>query len=141
MPGGRPSKYKPEFAEQVEKLCRLKATDKDIAGFFKVSESTLNLWKLKHPEFSEALHRTRDEVDALVERSLFERAMGYTHKSEKVFQFQGQIIRAKTVEHYPPDPASMIFWLKNRQPDKWRDRREAPPSDDKGAISDPDSDV
>jgi hypothetical protein len=122
--GGRPSKYKAEFVKQAEKLCRLWATDREIADFFEVSESTLNLWKLKHPEFSEALKRTKEEMDSQVEQSLFRRAMGYSHRSEKVFQFQGQIIRAETIEHYPPDPTSMIFWLKNRQPGAWRDKPE-----------------
>lgn len=121
---GRPSKYKPELDEQAEKLCRLGATDKEIAAFFGVRESTLNNWKLKHPSFVESLKRGKDEVDGLVEQSLFRRAMGYSHQSEKVFQYQGAIVRAKTVEHYPPDTTACIFWLKNRQPDSWRDRRE-----------------
>lgn len=121
---GRPSKYRPELDEQAEKLCRLGATDKEIAAFFGVRESTLNNWKLKHPSFVESLKRGKDEVDALVEQSLFRRAMGYSHQSEKVFQYQGAIVRAKTVEHYAPDTTACIFWLKNRQPESWRDRRE-----------------
>ncbi|HGM5043068.1 TPA: terminase [Stenotrophomonas maltophilia] len=127
---GRPSKYKPELDEQAEKLCRLGATDKEIAAFFGVRESTLNNWKLKHPSFVESLKRGKDEVDGLVEQSLFRRAMGYSHQSEKVFQYQGAIVRAKTVEHYPPDTTACIFWLKNRQPDSWRDKREEPPGGD-----------
>lgn len=122
---GRPSKYKPEYVREGEKLCRLGATDAQIADFFGVTESTLYLWKVTYAEFSEALKRGKAELDSQVEQSLFRRAMGYSHQSEKVFQFQGQVIRAETVEHYPPDPTSMIFWLKNRQPEKWRDRPEA----------------
>jgi len=137
--GGRPSKYKDEFVVNAIKLVKLGAGDREIADFFQVSESTLNLWKLKHPEFSEALKRTKEEMDAQVEQSLFRRALGYSHKSEKVFQFQGQIIRAKTIEHYPPDTTSMIFWLKNRQPAKWRDRIEQAQGDGPG-LDDPDPD-
>lgn len=113
------------------------ATDRDIADFFEVSESTLNNWKLKHPAFLESLKRSKDEADALVEQSLFRKATGYTHASEKVFQFQGEIVRADTVEHYAPDTTAMIFWLKNRQPDRWRDRREdpsSPPADEKAEL-------
>lgn len=120
---GRPSKYKPEYVEQAAKLVRLHAGDREIADFLGVNEATIHRWKLAHPEFCESLTRTKEEVDAQVEQSLWRRANGYSHKSEKVFQFQGQIVRAETVEHYPPDPTSMIFWLKNRQPDKWRDKR------------------
>lgn len=105
------------------------ATDRDIADFFEVSESTLNNWKLKHPALLESLKRSKDEADALVEQSLFRKATGYTHASEKVFQFQGEIVRADTVEHYAPDTTAMIFWLKNRQPDRWRDRRDGADGD------------
>jgi hypothetical protein len=44
--------------------------------------------------------------------------------SEKVFQFQGQIIRAETKEHVPPDTTAGIFWLKNRRPEAWRERQQ-----------------
>lgn len=121
---GRPSKYQAAFDKQAAKLCRLGATDRDIADFFEVSEATLNNWKLKHPAFLESLKRSKEEADALVEQSLFRRAMGYTHPAVKFFQAGGEIIRQDYVEHYPPDATSMIFWLKNRQPDKWRDKRD-----------------
>ncbi|HEY6019853.1 MAG TPA: helix-turn-helix domain-containing protein [Candidatus Paceibacterota bacterium] len=141
MSGGRPSKYKAEYVQSAAKLCRLGATDRDIADFFEVNEATLHRWKLAHPEFSESLKRSKDELDAQVERSLYQRATGYSHRSEKVFQFQGAIVRAETVEHYAPDPTSMIFWLKNRQPEKWRDRREVLSDDGKNPLDDPNPDV
>jgi hypothetical protein len=122
---GRPTKYKPEFVRQAAKFCRLGATDRDLADLFEVSEATLNTWKLKYPEFLEALKRSKDELDAQVERSLFQRAMGYSHKATKMFQAGGAVISADYIEHYPPDPTSMIFWLKNRQTEKWRDKPDA----------------
>ena len=138
----RPTKYKPEYVKQAEKLCRLHAGDREIADFFGVNEATLHRWKLVHPVFCESLKRTKEEVDAQVEQSLFRRAMGYSHKSEKVFQFQGQVIRAETVEHYPPDATSMIFWLKNRQPGKWRDRHDGEGLEDEpNPLTDPNPDV
>jgi hypothetical protein len=81
----------------------------------------------------ESLKRGKDEVDALVEQSLFRRAMGYTHPATKFFQAGGMILKEHYVEHYPPDATSMIFWLKNRQPDKWRDKREGGDDDDNTA--------
>lgn len=121
---GRPSKYDPKFIEQAGKLCALGATDKDLADFFGVAESTLNKWKLDYPEFSESLKASKAEADARVERSLYERACGYSHPSEKIFNADGAALRVDTIEHYPPDPTSMIFWLKNRQPSKWRDKQD-----------------
>lgn len=129
---GRPSKYRAEMDNQAAKLCRLGATDRDIADFFEVSEATLNNWKLKHPTFLESLKRSKEEADALVEQSLFRRATGYTHPAVKVFMPANADapVYAPFVEHYPPDATSMIFWLKNRQPDKWRDKRDGGEGDD-----------
>ena len=121
MPAGRPSKYMPEFAEQAKKLCALGATDKEIADFFEVSESSLNRWKVANPEFREALKTGKEEADERVERSLYHRAIGYKHDAVKMFQAGGGVIQQEYVEHFPPDTTAAIFWLKNRRPDKWRD--------------------
>lgn len=115
------SPYKPEFAEQARKLCLLGATDIEIADFFEVHFTTLYIWKKTHPEFSDALKSGKDEADERVERSLYHKAIGYSFDSEKVFQFQGQIVRAPFREHIPPSDTACIFWLKNRRSNEWRD--------------------
>lgn len=121
---GRPTAYKAEYAKQAEKLCALGATDMDLADFFQVSDRTIYSWASKHPAFLQALKTGKDACDERVERSLYHRAVGYTFDSEKVFQFQGEVVRAKTREHVPPDTTAMIFWLKNRRKDLWRDKTE-----------------
>lgn len=121
---GRPTKYKPEFAKQAYKLCLLGATDKRIADFFEVTESTLNLWKQEHPEFSESLKAGKEEADAIVAQSLFHRATGYSHPDLDIKMYKGKVIRTDLVKHYPPDSTAAIFWLKNRQPRMWRDKQE-----------------
>jgi len=125
MPNGRPTLYKSEYADKARKLCEKHGfTDKDLAEVFDVDESTVNNWKVGHPEFLESIKEGKSFRDSNVERSLYERAMGYTHPEEKIFSNQGEIVRAETTKHYPPDPTAMIFWLKNRQPAKWRDKVE-----------------
>lgn len=124
MAGGRPSGYQPEFAKQAQKLCQLGATDKELADFFEVSDRTIYRWQTQFPEFCQALKAGKEAADERVERSLYHRATGYTFESEKVFQFQGSIVRADTKEHVPPDTTAMIFWLKNRRPEAWRDKTE-----------------
>lgn len=121
---GAPTLYKAEYAEQARKLCELGATDADLASFFSVHIASIHRWSAKYPEFCEARKIGKDACDERVERSLYHRAVGYTFESEKVFQFQGAIVRAPTKEHVPPDTTAAIFWLKNRRPDAWRDRRE-----------------
>ena len=119
---GRPSKYKPDYAEQAIKLCMLGMTDAEMASFFEVSESTLNLWKDAHPEFSESIKKGKAFSDADVASRLFHRAMGYDHPEDDIRVVSGEIVITPTVKHYPPDTTAAIFWLKNRQREKWRDK-------------------
>jgi len=121
---GRPSRYKDTFAKQAEKLCALGATDEDLADFFEVSIRTIANWKTQHEDFLHALKGGKSQADNRVERSLYQRAVGYSFDSEKVFNNRGQIVRAKTREHCPPDVTAQIFWLKNRRPEDWRDKQE-----------------
>ena len=128
--GGRPTKYKgTETCRQAVIACRLGATDEDLAVLFDVDVSTISKWKNDFPEFSEAL-KSKNDHDEGVERSLRERAMGYSHPAEKIsFDKDGNELRAAYIEHYPPDTTACIFWLKNRQPKKWRDRQEVTGAD------------
>jgi hypothetical protein len=125
--GGRPSKYRAEYPAQAEKLCALGAIDTDLAAFFAVHVDTIAEWKVAHPEFSDAIKRAKDNWDAKVERSLCQRAMGYSHPAVKILQYEGNPIEVPYTEHYAPDTAACIFWLKNRQPDRWREKVEIVP--------------
>lgn len=119
---GRPTAYKDEYADQAYKLCLLGATDEDLAKFFEVTERTINTWKTKQPEFLQSIKRGKDIADANVADRLYQRAMGYEHAEDKIFQYEGQPVIVPTTKFYPPDTAAGIFWLKNRQRGKWRDK-------------------
>jgi len=122
---GRPTKYKEEYNEQVYKLCLLGATDKELADFFNVAESTINEWKIEYVEFSESIKRGKQIADANVASKLYHRAIGYEHEDTQFATYQGEITDKETyIKHYAPDPTAAIFWLKNRQPAKWRDKQE-----------------
>lgn len=124
MAGGRPSSYKPEYAEQAAKLCVLGATDAEMADFFGVALSTFSLWKVKHQEFSDSLKGSKEVADRRVETALYNRAMGYSHEETDVRVIEGEVVMTPMIKHYPPDTTAAIFWLKNRKPDEWRDKRE-----------------
>ncbi len=108
----------------AKEIAPLGATDADLARIFDIAESTLNLWKKEHPEFSEALKAAKAEADARVVRSLFERACGYRHPAVKIMQDKGEPVIVPYTEIYPPDTVACIFWLKNRQKDEWREKVE-----------------
>lgn len=128
----RPTKYKPEYAKQAAVACKLGATDQDLAELFDVSRSTLSLWKIEFPEFSDALKDAKEVADVRVERALYQKAVGYSHPEDDIKMFEGQVIITPTIKHYPPDSTACIFWLKNRMPEQYR----ANPEDGGGSGAD-----
>lgn len=119
---GRPTDFREEFIEQAYNLTLLGATDAELANFFKVTETTINNWKIDYPKFFESLKEGKEEADAKVAKSLYNRALGYSHEDEKIFNDDGKALIVPTTKHYPPDVTAAIFWLKNRQPKIWRDK-------------------
>ena len=118
---GRPTLYRATYPDQARKLCLLGYTDQELADFWGVNQDTINEWKKRHPKFSESIKAGKAVVDAEVAASLLHRAMGYSHKAVKIMQSEGTSYEHEYIEHYPPDTTAGIFWLKNRQPGKWRD--------------------
>lgn len=134
MAGEKNSKYKTEYDELAYNYALLGVTDKQLAEFFGVCEATLNNWKNDHPSFLESLKRGKSQADAMVAKSLFHRALGYSHPETKIATRDGQITDTLDIEkHYAPDPTAAIFWLKNRQPEIWRDKKEV--SFDNGSVT------
>lgn len=119
---GRPTKYKKEYDSQVKKLCELGATDTQIADFFEIDVATLNRWKIKHKSFCASLKLGKEIPDENVVRALYHRATGYEHEDTDIRVVNNEIVETPIKKHYPPDATSMIFWLKNRRPDLWRDK-------------------
>jgi len=72
----------------------------------------------------ESIKRGKEYADSNVADRLYQRAMGYEHAEDQIFQYQGEAVVVPTKKHYAPDTAAGIFWLKNRQPAKWRDKIE-----------------
>lgn len=119
---GRPSKYKDKYDELAYNYCLLGATDSELADFFDVCEATINNWKIDYPSFLESLKKGKQIADAKVAKAIFHRATGYEHEDVDIKMYEGSIIKTKYTKRYAPDPTSAIFWLKNRQPGKWRDK-------------------
>jgi hypothetical protein len=98
MPAGRPSTYLPYYPAIAEAVMRMGGKDSTLARILNCNVVTINRWKRRHPEFCKALNRGKAVCDLAVEQALYNRAI------------EG-------------DVRACIFWLKNRRPDLWRDRR------------------
>lgn len=122
---GRPTKYKKEYDERVRNYCLLGAVDTELASFFGVTEKTLNNWKDDHPSFLQSLSEGKHDADAKVAASLYKRANGYSITETKIED--SDITGSKTTtqtKHIPGSDTAAIFFLKNRQNKKWRDKQE-----------------
>lgn len=110
----------------VEGWARDGLTEGQISKNMGIAEQTLNVWKNKYPEIKESLKKGKAPVDMLVENSLLKRALGYSYQettTENITNDKGSEVRSKVItKHMAPDVTAQIFWLKNRRPDKWRDR-------------------
>lgn len=118
---GRPELYEESWVQQAAFMARNGATDAEMAKELGCTLSTFYLRLNQYPDFSEAIKVGKAAYDQRVSNSLARRAIGYEHETEKVFS---NGLRVKVIEHVPPDTTAQIFWLKNRQPELWRDRKE-----------------
>ena len=102
---GRPTKYKPEYVQFAKQLAKLGATDAGLADAFQVRISTIRLWMNNYPEFSEAIKVEKAAANQRVERSLYERANGYSYDAVKIFMPAGakEPVIVHYTEHCPPD--------------------------------------
>jgi len=123
---GRPARYNPKFHPQAAKaLCARGATIAEIAKAFGVCIATIWNWKVTYPEFTESCRLGLEAATERVERSMFERAVGYTFDSVKIVMPAGATkpVYAPYLEHVPPDPRAAEFWLTNRAADRWKHKQ------------------
>ena len=121
---GRRSKYEPDFPARVKKMAQDGLIEEDMAKLLGVSVCTFNVYKLQFPEFLQALKEGKAPVDDAVESALLKSALGYDldYVEEKLDQ-NGNVVETKRgATHVKPNPTSIIFFLKNRRPEKWRDK-------------------
>lgn len=129
-PQGVPSTYKPEYAQLAYGQCLLGKTNEQLAVFFDVNVTTIGDWIVRYATFATAIKRGKDIADAQVVEALFHRAKGYSHRSEEIkvvsdgLGFGSSVVRVPITKQYAPDPIAGMFWLKNRQPDTWREKQE-----------------
>lgn len=126
---------------QLEAWARNGLTDEQIAANIGIRRETLYAWKKDFPNISNALKRGKEIVDIQVENALLKRALGYTYKeTTREAQFNPQtekyemVVTKEVTKEVVPDTTAQIFWLKNRKPEEWRDKKDVEHS---GSVNNP----
>lgn len=121
----------------LEGWCRDGLTDAQIAHNIGIRRETLIQWKKRYPIIANTLKKTKDVVDKEVEGKLYQRAMGYDYEEvTEELRFDRElgdykmVVTKRIKKHMPPDTAAMIFWLKNRKSDTWKDAKTIEPKSD-----------
>lgn len=102
-------------------------TDEQISKNIGIGTTTLYRWKDEIREIREALSHGKEISDYEVECALKKRAEGYdVWEEEEVWSVElNQWIPVKRKKkHIPADTTATTMWLRNRQPNKWRDKPE-----------------
>lgn len=119
----------PDGLETLRGLARRGLSDEDIAKSIGINRTTIYDWKKKYPTFANALRDGKLVADLAVESALFKKAIGFTVTDTKTTSFldkeTGELVEGKsevTTKHVLPDTLAIMFWLKNRCPDLWKDK-------------------
>ena len=126
----------PDKLTLLEGWARDGLTDEQIAKNMGIAAKTLYEWKKNYGEICKALKKGKEFTDRLVENALLKKATGEVRtikkpiKVKEVLYEDGKRISEKEHIEYadeeiyiPPDTTAQIFWLKNRKPEDWRDKR------------------
>jgi len=113
--------WKDNHPKRAYQLCLLGLTNADLAIAFGVSLGTIEMWIRKHPRFTKAIRLGRQEADSKVAAALYKKATGYTYEEDIVNVSHGQVMVNTVKKFAHPETTAAIFWLKNRQADRWAD--------------------
>lgn len=121
----------PDNLLKLQAWARDGLTDEQLAHNMGITARTLYVWKDKYAQISHALKKGKEVVDIQVENALLKRAIGYSYNEvvrERVIDKETgeyKLEITKTIKkEVVPDTTAQIFWLKNRKPNEWRDRKE-----------------
>lgn len=124
----RKTKYEqdPDYYNTLaEKYAREGCIDTEIVKKLEISLSAFYDWQKKFPDFKKSLKNNKIVVDKLVEDSLLKRALGYSYTEVKQIIKDDVVIQIeKFKKSMPPDVTAQIFWLKNRDSERWKDMRQ-----------------
>lgn len=132
---GRRGKYEDWLTEdgllKVQGWARDGLSNEQIAHNIGINKDTLYEWQKRFSDFSDALKKGKEVVDREVENALLKRALGYEYDevtqepvTDKDTGITEMRVTKRVTKQIVPDVTAQIFWLKNRKPNEFRDKRD-----------------
>ena len=122
------SKWKDDYLTIIPELIKAGKSVTQVAKIIKVHRDTIYEWKSRNKKFSDILTTAQDDFNCgRVETSLLKRSMGYrfTETTQELDKDTQEIVTTKKVrKHVIPDTGAITFFLKNRDPARWKDKHE-----------------
>lgn len=116
---------------KVQGWARDGLSNEQIAHNIGINQDTLYEWQKRFPEFSEAIKKGKEVVDREVENAMLKRALGYEYDevtrepvTDKDTGITEMRVTKRVTKQIVPDVTAQIFWLKNRKPNEFRDKRD-----------------
>lgn len=130
----RPCEFKEEYIRQALLAFQEGFTDVKFCKLIDIARDTLNRWRREYPEFGKAIQQGKDEHDTgRVEKTLLRKALGYSYNeitreplilgkgNERTIANEKLFVTKRIRKHIGADTIAIIFWLKNRNRDRWKD--------------------
>jgi len=130
---GRPPKFSPEefgpaVLEKLPEPLKICKSDAKIAEILGVDPTTFSFWKRNNPQFFVTYNMEMYKLNHEVEMAMYKNATGYSHPEIRTATFNGQITdTVEVTKHYPPNERAGIFWLTNRDPERWKREQDMMP--------------
>lgn len=132
---GRRGKYEDWLDEdsllKVQGWARDGLSNEQIAHNIGITAKTLCEWQNRFSEFRDAIKKGKEVVDREVENALLKRALGYEYDevtqepvTDKDTGITEMRVTKRVTKQIVPDVTAQIFWLKNRKPEEFRDKRD-----------------
>lgn len=132
---GRHGKYE-EWLDKdgllkVQGWARDGLSNDQIAHNIGITAKTLCEWQNRFSEFRNAIKKGKEVVDREVENAMLKRALGYEYDevtqepvTDKDTGITEMRVTKRVTKQIVPDVTAQIFWLKNRKPEEFRDKRD-----------------
>lgn len=125
---GPPVKYMAHYPRMAKLACEEAGfTDLGLARLFNVCKATITNWKREYPEFKDAVKKGKEFFDTqYVEKALLRRAIGYSYSevTQEADSDGNLVVTRKLKKYLAGDVKAQIFWLRNRNRERWPDTKK-----------------